>query len=128
MRYGLALFCLVLAMIHLPVSRTETVEVGQSRTRVRFDFADGAFSATQEKLVLRPRHVGARALKTIPRGDGWAIQFPPVCRDTPKSCPRAILEADPAPWLNPKAKAIKWGASVLIEPGMTTDGENVMQK
>ena len=133
---------LVVVVIHLPIATVvgeaepivqvgqigQAGQAGQAAMRVRFDFADGALVDVNGRVVLDPKNVEGGALKAITREQGWAIQFPPVCRDTPESCPRAILETDPAPFLNPAAKPVKWGAAVRLEPGMTTDGENIIQK
>jgi Concanavalin A-like lectin/glucanases superfamily len=128
------LLFVILAMIHVPVLpvRAEperSFEMGRVGTRVRFDFADGELSDADNRLVLDPLYTGDGYLKQIQRGEGWAIQFPPVCRDTPEFCPRAILEAAPdVTWLNPGSRPVRWGASVLLAADMTSEGSNVLQK
>lgn len=131
--FRVGIVCAILAVIHLPILPTERpepeiLEVGEVTTRVRFDFADGGFSDVDRRLVLNPMHKADGSLKQVARGEGWAVQFPAICRDAPKSCPRGILESDPAPWLNPDKRPFRWGASVRLEPDMTSDGSNILQK
>lgn len=131
-RIGLA--CLVLGVIvsvsHAPVAppQPDLELAGEKVTKVRFDFTDGAFTDLQGRLVLSPHQMGGGALRQVGRDNGWAVEFPPVCAVEPEQCPRAILESDRADWLNPKARPIKWGASVRMEPSQTSDGANVLQK
>ena len=68
---------------------------------------------------------GAR-LRTVAHGTGSAVVFPSVCTGT--GCPKMVLQADSAADLNPGAGPIRWGASVLVRAGETTDGQNVLQK
>lgn len=126
--YRVGLACLALVVIHLPLPGGQSVVVGQPETRVRFDFTDGGLTDVNGRLMLKAKRMEGGALEAVAHGKGLAIQFPPVCRDTPESCPRAILETGSAPFLNPARKTIKWGASVRLEPGMTTNGENIIQK
>ncbi|NUR93634.1 MAG: hypothetical protein HOV67_00090 [Kribbellaceae bacterium] len=92
--------------------------------------AGGAGAVWDDSRLLRLRPLGARggAVRLLPRGTGFAVTYPRRCTTVEPECPRAILESDPAPWLNPGARDLHWGAQVLLAPQSTTDGENVVQK
>ncbi|MFC7531571.1 LamG-like jellyroll fold domain-containing protein [Actinoplanes sp. GCM10030250] len=66
------------------------------------------------------------ALHTITHGAGKAVKFPPGC--TGRRCPRLALHAASTPALNPAARPIRYGATVKLAPGQTSDGQNVLQK
>ncbi|WP_051366567.1 LamG-like jellyroll fold domain-containing protein [Hamadaea tsunoensis] len=98
---------------------------------VRYHFDAGVGPAVwDDARLLRLRALGARdgAVRAQRRGTGYAAAFPAPCRTAEPECPRAILESDPAPWLNPGVRDVRWGAQVVLPPQSTTDGENVVQK
>jgi hypothetical protein len=66
------------------------------------------------------------SLGAIARGAGQAIVFPPVC--TAPRCPRAILATPSSPALNPGTAPVRFGATVRLDPGQTSDGQNILQK
>jgi hypothetical protein len=82
----------------------------------------GSVPAADGRHPLHPR--GTLAYK--PRGDGWAVRFPPRCAVAGRT--RVILEGLPAPELNPGTRGVRFGASVLMTPADTGDGANVVQK
>jgi len=60
-------------------------------------------------------------------GRGLAVSFPPKCTDA-TGCPRAMVEVQPSPSLNPGEAPFTYGASVWLEAGQTTKGSNILQK
>lgn len=98
---------------------------------VRYDFGTALGAEVWDLghvLPLRPVAVNGGTLAGQERGDGIAVGYPPPCLGPPEMCPRVLLQSDPAPWLNPDQRDVLWGALVMVEPGRTTDGENVVQK
>jgi len=69
------------------------------------------------------------ALRSVPHGPGRAVGFPDRCLAAePKTCPRAILESDPAAQLNPDTRRLRYGAAVRISAEQVVNGANVLQK
>jgi hypothetical protein len=62
-----------------------------------------------------------------PAGRGRAVAFPPVCR-AETGCGRVMVVVAHAPGLDPGDADFAFGASVMLEPGQTTTGSNIMQK
>lgn len=62
-----------------------------------------------------------------PDGEGNAVEFPPLCAD-PEDCPRAMLEIDSDPLLDPGESDFSFGATVWLAPDQTTSGSNIVQK
>jgi hypothetical protein len=62
----------------------------------------------------------------IPHGAGTAVRFPAPC-DSDR-CPRLALRSPSTAALNPGSRPLRYGASVLLDPGDTSDGQNVLQK
>jgi len=86
-----------------------------------------ADSAGQLSMHVQTAHGGTLAL--IPHGGGLALRFPAPCAHYgAPECARAVLTSDPAPWLNPGTRDLRYGAMVLLGAGATTKGENILQK
>jgi hypothetical protein len=62
----------------------------------------------------------------IPHGAGTAVRFPAPC-DSDR-CPRLALRSPSTAALNPGSRPLRYGASVLLDPDDTSDGQNVLQK
>jgi hypothetical protein len=98
---------------------------------VHFDFAQGVAGPIEDldhRLTLHESDMAAGQLIQLPHDPDWAVHFPGLCSLRPRECPRAILEGDPADFLNPGERPIIWGASVLLMPNETSDGGNILQK
>ncbi|MBB5871080.1 hypothetical protein F4553_004459 [Allocatelliglobosispora scoriae] len=81
--------------------------------------------------LLPLHHQGVRdgKVRRVSRDVGNAALFPGLCEAREESqCPRAILESDSVPWLNPGARDLRWGALVRLRGELTTEGENIVQK
>jgi hypothetical protein len=85
-------------------------------------FDDGSGHGHLLRAVVRN---GGKVTMT-PHGNGQALTFPPKCTGT--ACPRFVLQATDTPDLNPGAKPLSYGASVLLAPAETASGENILQK
>ena len=74
------------------------------------------------------RVISARggAVRTVVHGQGTALAFPARC--TQRVCPHVALQARHSPDLNPGTRNIAYGADVLLAPGQTSNGQNVVQK
>jgi len=80
-------------------------------------------------LPLEHRGVRDGRVRRVSRDVGNAALFPGLCESREESlCPRAILESDSVPWLNPAARDLRWGALVRLRGELTTEGENILQK
>ena len=67
------------------------------------------------------------ALTAVDDGnDGIALRFPEPCSRS--GCPKALIEAESAPDLNPGRKPFSYGARVLLHPSQTSKGSNIVQK
>ncbi|MEU4219449.1 LamG-like jellyroll fold domain-containing protein [Actinoplanes sp. NPDC026623] len=62
----------------------------------------------------------------VHHGSGGAVRFPAKC--TTGRCPHAALQSPSAANLNPGTRPISYGAMVLLSPGQTTKGQNILQK
>jgi hypothetical protein len=65
-------------------------------------------------------------VRQVVHGRGTALAFPPRC--TRRVCPHVALQAPSSPELNPGTRNIAYGADVLLAPGQTSKGQNVVQK
>jgi hypothetical protein len=84
--------------------------------------ADGAHE-------LRPIGQNGGTLSLVPQGLGLAVAYPSRCTlARERECPRAILEGYRDDSLNPGARQLQYGASVLMTHADLSDGANVMQK
>ncbi|MEV0267443.1 LamG domain-containing protein [Hamadaea sp. NPDC050747] len=134
---GAGLLAVLLATVPAPASPTAAVRTPDQRRaageavtlRYAFDagLADPIWDADRT-LRLHPVGVMGGALTAKTRAGTVAVGYPPVCPGDEAECPRAILESDPGPWLNPGQADVAWGAQVLLDPQDTSDGENIVQK
>jgi hypothetical protein len=58
--------------------------------------------------------------------NGWFARFPGACQGA--GCPRAVLGVPDRRRLDPAGAAFSFGARVLMRPGETTHGSNLLQK
>ncbi|HEY0532457.1 MAG TPA: LamG-like jellyroll fold domain-containing protein [Actinoplanes sp.] len=103
---------------------------GSSVMIVRYDF-DGPRSATiadesgrGHTLDRVAAHGGS--VRQVVHGQGSAIAFPAEC--TTPVCPHVALRSPTSADLNPGTRNIAFGAEVLLPPGQTSKGENIVQK
>jgi hypothetical protein len=88
---------------------------------------DGTFDdGSGNGHLLRAATRNGAALRTVPHGSGQAVAFPPPCDG--RTCPRLVLQTPSASELNPGSRPIRFGASVRLHAGHTTDGQNILQK
>lgn len=60
---------------------------------------------------------------------GYGVAFPAPCPPSPDSaCPKAVIEVDDDPALDPGPEDYEWGASVLLDADETSKGSNIVQK
>jgi hypothetical protein len=99
---------------------------------IRYRFDAGLAAPIRDAaglLALGVRAAAGGALSTVAHGDGLAIGYPSKCRhEGDASCPRAILQSEPAGFLNPGRARLSYGASVMMRRDETVDGANVLQK
>jgi len=78
---------------------------------------------------LRPLGQNGGTLSLVPQGLGLAVEYPQRCTlIRERDCPRAILEGNRDDTLNPGARPVSYGASVLMTHDDLSDGANVVQK
>jgi hypothetical protein len=78
---------------------------------------------------LHPLGQNGGALRLVPQGGGLAVEYPDRCTlQRERDCPRAILEGERDDALNPGARPVRYGASILMTHADLADGANVMQK
>jgi hypothetical protein len=65
-------------------------------------------------------------VRPVVHGPGTALAFPPKC--TVGACPHAALQSPSSADLNPGTRDIAYGADVLLAPGQTSKGQNIVQK
>jgi hypothetical protein len=65
-------------------------------------------------------------VRRVVHGRGAAIAFPPEC--VAWICPHVALRSPSSADLNPGTRDIAFGADVLLPPGQTSTGENIVQK
>ncbi|MEU8078286.1 LamG-like jellyroll fold domain-containing protein [Catellatospora citrea] len=105
-----------------------------TREGVVFDFADGldrarVVGAAAGPLAVREESQTGGDVTLVPRDGDFAVRFPGPCANSDeKQCPRAILDAGADAALNPRLRAFRWGAAVLMAPAETSKGSNVLQK
>lgn len=58
--------------------------------------------------------------------DGWFARFPGDC--VGGACPRAVVDIPDHPRLDPMDADFSFGARVIMRPGQTTHGSNIVQK
>jgi hypothetical protein len=65
-------------------------------------------------------------VRAVAHGPGTALAFPGKC--TQQVCPHVALQSGDSADLNPGIRDIAFGADVLLAPGQTSTGQNVVQK
>ncbi|WP_436524389.1 LamG-like jellyroll fold domain-containing protein [Actinoplanes sp. HUAS TT8] len=65
-------------------------------------------------------------IRSIPHGTGTAFAFPDHCE--PIACPHVALQSPGTADLNPGTRDLAYGADVLLDPGQTSKGQNIVQK
>jgi hypothetical protein len=65
-------------------------------------------------------------VRSVAHGPGTALAFPGKC--TMQICPHVALQSGDSADLNPGPRDIAFGADVLLAPGQTSPGQNVLQK
>ena len=65
-------------------------------------------------------------VRPVVHGPGSALAFPPACGRP--VCPHVALQTPSTADLNPGTRDIAYGADVLLSPGQTSPGQNVVQK
>jgi concanavalin A-like lectin/glucanase superfamily protein len=65
-------------------------------------------------------------VRPVVHGPGTALAFPSRC--TVGVCPHVALQSPSSADLNPGTRDIAYGADVLLPPGQTSKGQNVVQK
>ncbi|MDI6100469.1 LamG domain-containing protein [Actinoplanes sp. NEAU-A12] len=65
-------------------------------------------------------------VRAVAHGPGTALAFPGKCTD--RVCPHVALQSGDSADLNPGTRDIAFGADVLLAPGQTSQGQNVLQK
>ncbi|WP_144119828.1 LamG-like jellyroll fold domain-containing protein [Catellatospora sichuanensis] len=101
---------------------------------VVLDFANGleqarVLGSATGPLVVREESQTGGDVSLVPRDGDFAVRFPGPCASKDDTqCPRAILDAGANKALNPGPRAFRWGAAVLMAPGETSKGSNVLQK
>lgn len=97
-------------------------------TGLRLDF-DGGLDRSGAGLTLTKKAQQGGELTFVAHDAGLAVRFPETCHAAAEdSCPRAILEVADSAGLNPGLRPLHWGAAVLMTPGETSKGSNVVQK
>jgi hypothetical protein len=109
-----------------------TTPQGSPTTEVRFTFDSGQpvrYTDTASRLKLHMETAEGGTLTPVPHGGGLAVGFPKPCATYGAAeCERAVLTSDPAPFLNPGSREIRYGATVRLPAEATTKGENLLQK
>jgi len=97
----------------------------------RYGFDGGRSSAIADESgnghTLRLITGNGGTVSTVRHGAGHALRFPAKCTGK-KVCPHAALQSPSAANLNPGTRPISYGAKVLLSPGQTSKGQNVVQK
>ncbi|WP_250028891.1 LamG-like jellyroll fold domain-containing protein [Paractinoplanes maris] len=114
-----ALVATMLVVLAAGAPQPETV-------RYTFDGAATLADASGHGHTLSPVSRNGGAFRTVKRGGGKALAFPPPCHKEP--CPRIALRAVTTTELNPGRRPLRYGASIRLAADQTTKGENVLQK
>ncbi|WP_229076121.1 LamG-like jellyroll fold domain-containing protein [Actinoplanes sp. DH11] len=95
----------------------------------RYDFNGRTTSipdASGNGYNLRILSFGGGQVRPVAHGPGNALAFPGKC--TSVVCPHVALQSATSTGLNPGTRDIAFGADVLLAPGQTSPGQNVLQK
>ena len=106
------------------------VPPGRGVVTARYTFNGRAGSIIDESghghtLSVVSGHGGA--VRTVVHGHGTALAFPPRC-PAAGGCPHVALQTPSSADLNPGSRDIAYGADVLLAPGQTSKGQNIVQK
>jgi hypothetical protein len=102
---------------------------GGVSARYTFDGRAGAIldgSGHGHTLFVVSGHGGA--VRPVVHGQGAALAFPARCAARAATCPHVALQAPSSTDLNPGTRDISYGADVLLAPGQTSKGQNIVQK
>lgn len=100
---------------------------GTITARYTFNGRSGAIldeSGHGHNLTVVSGHGGT--VRSVVHGQGSALAFPPRCGQP--VCPHVALQTPSSADLNPGVRNIAFGADVLLPPGQTSAGQNVVQK
>jgi hypothetical protein len=135
MRSCLSAVFLVIVAVAVPEPAAATARVPEDLptpatvTIVRYDFnglptsiVDGSGNGHD----LRVLSIGGGAVRPVAHGPGTALAFPGRCTDD--VCPHVALQSRTTADLNPGTRDLAFGADVLLAPGQTSPGQNVLQK
>jgi hypothetical protein len=107
--------------------RVGTPEPGVVTARYTFNGRSGSVideSGHGHTLTIVSGHGGA--VRAVVHGPGMALAFPNRCTET--VCPHVALQSPSSNDLNPGTRDIAYGADVLLPPGQTSKGQNIVQK
>jgi hypothetical protein len=68
------------------------------------------------------------SVRPVVHGQGAALAFPARCAARAAICPHVALQAPDSADLDPGTRDIAYGADVLLAPGQTSKGQNIVQK
>ncbi|MEV6849041.1 LamG-like jellyroll fold domain-containing protein [Actinoplanes sp. NPDC051411] len=107
-----------------------TLATGSSVMIARYGFDDRRSPAIADESghghTLRAVAAHGGSVRRVVHGQGSAIAFPAEC--TARICPHVALRSPTSADLNPGTRDIAFGAEVLLPPGQTSKGENIVQK
>lgn len=102
-------------------------DVADATPVLRYSFDQAAPNDESGKgHALTTYAVRGGATLAVAHGGGRALRFPPHCSG--KKCPKVVLQTPSTDELNPGTQPFRYGASVLLPPKQTTNGQNVLQK
>ncbi|WP_433300197.1 LamG-like jellyroll fold domain-containing protein [Actinoplanes sp. CA-030573] len=123
-------FGVLLAVVAVPgpaAAATAVPDPGVVTARYTFNGRSGAIldeSGHGHTLSVISGHGGV--VRSVVHGQGTALAFPARC--AARVCPHVALQTPSSADLNPGTRDIAYGADVLILPGQTSKGQNVVQK
>ena len=124
-------FAALLAALGVPAPAVAGAPLpGPGVVTARYTFNGRAGSIIDESghghtLAVVSGHGGA--VRSVVHGQGTALAFPPRCA-TAGACPHVALQTPSSADLNPGTRDIAYGADVLLAPGQTSKGQNIVQK
>jgi concanavalin A-like lectin/glucanase superfamily protein len=102
---------------------------GAVMARYTFNGRTGAIvdeSGRGHTLSVISGHGGS--VRPVVHGQGAALAFPSPCAARASICPHVALQSPSTADLNPGTRDIAYGADVLLAPGQTSKGQNIVQK
>jgi hypothetical protein len=112
-----------------PAAGATPTATGPAVMIARYDF-DGPLATAPDDSGhghgLHPVTAHGGSVRQVAHGPGTAVAFPAEC--TAPICPHIALRAPTSADLNPGTRNIAFGADVLLAPGQTSKGENIVQK